>query len=142
MGQIILNQITITPLKKIITPGGSVLHAMKNIDIGYSGFGETYFSIINGMSIKAWKLHKSMILNFVVPLGKVKFVFCTKDKDEFKEIIIGEESYSRITVPAGIIFGFQGLFSPYSIVMNVANLIHDPFEIERYEKNEICYNWH
>jgi dTDP-4-dehydrorhamnose 3,5-epimerase len=141
MGNIILDKITITPLKRIIAPGGNVLHAIKNTDTGYYGFGETYFSIINGMSIKAWKLHKFMILNLVVPFGKVKFVFCTKDKIKFREIIIGEDNYSRITVPAGIIFGFQGLISPYSIVMNVANIPHDPFETERYEMDEIYYNW-
>ena len=36
-------------------------------------FGEVYFSSIKPKSVKAWKLHKKMTLNIVVPVGKVRF---------------------------------------------------------------------
>ena len=42
-------------------------------------FGEIYFSNINSLCIKAWKKHKIMTLNLIVPIGKVRFVFHDKN---------------------------------------------------------------
>ena len=75
MSESSLEDIKITPLSTFDVDGGSVLHAIKKDDIGYVGLGEVYFSYVNPNAIKAWKLHKRMTLNLVVPLGKVRFVF-------------------------------------------------------------------
>ena len=45
--------------------------------------------------------------------------------------IIGEDNYSRITVPPKIWFGFKGLSSRTSYILNISNLSHDPSEVER-----------
>ena len=47
-----------TPLSIIETEGGNVLHAMKASDVGFSSFGESYFSIIESGVVKGWKLHR------------------------------------------------------------------------------------
>jgi len=115
-----LVDILVTPLKRIKTEGGDVMHALKNSENGYNGFGEVYFSWVEQGAIKAWKCHQSMTLNLVVPLGEVRFVFYCKallaeqiyqPDNEFRIEKIGNERYSRITVPPGIWFGFQGLTS-------------------------------
>ena len=41
------HDIMITPLARITTVGGDVLHAMKKNDQGYSDFGEAYFSLVS-----------------------------------------------------------------------------------------------
>jgi hypothetical protein len=38
------DNIHVTPLKRITTEGGDVMHALKNSDTGFNGFGEVYFS--------------------------------------------------------------------------------------------------
>ena len=48
MGQVSLDDIIVTPLKKIPTGGGDVFHAIKNSDNGFNGFGEVYFWILAG----------------------------------------------------------------------------------------------
>jgi len=140
MGKVSTNQILITPLKRIHIEGGDVLHGMKRSDPGYVDFGEAYFSIIEEGAIKAWKRHLRMTLNFVVPLGEVLFVFIDH-RGKAREEIVGENRYVRLTIPPGIWFGFKGLFSPYSMLMNVADISHDSTEIERRNLNEIEYNW-
>ena len=75
MGTVSVDQIQVTPLKRIPVDGGDVLHAIKNGDLGYAGFGEAYFSIVELGTIKAWKRHLRMTLNLVVPVGQVIFVF-------------------------------------------------------------------
>ena len=141
MGKITgIDDIIVTPLKTISVNGGDVLHGLKNGDTGFVGFGEVYFSKVGQNSIKAWKLHSKMTLNLIVPFGEVKFVFCDKSSN-FREEVIGLNNYARITVPPLIWFGFLGLFHEDSIVMNLADIIHDANEVERKNLNEIEYKW-
>ena len=137
----LLDQIRVTPLQQISTPGGDVWHALKSTEESFQGFGEAYFSWVEAESIKAWKQHLRMTMNLVVPIGTVRFVFCDLLNHSFREEEIGESNYARITVPPKIWFGFQGMSAKPSLVLNVANLPHDPAEVERKMKEEIYFNW-
>lgn len=139
MGTVNLENIIITPLKRIELDGGDVLHALKNNEVGYDVFGEAYFSSIKFDVIKGWKLHTKMTMNLIVPVGDVKFVFY--NEKTFRVIEIGEKSYSRITVPPGIWFGFKGIGLNNNLVLNIANLRHDPEEVQRKNNSEINFNW-
>ena len=142
MGVVSLDDIIVTPLKRIPTVGGDVMQGLKKSDNGFNGFGEVYFSWVEQGAIKAWKCHKLMTLNLVVPLGEVSFVFhLTKQKNNFRTENIGEERYVRLTVPPGIWFGFQGLSFGYSLLMNVIDQEHDPDEVLRKEISEFDYAW-
>lgn len=136
-----LDDILITPLARIATTGGDVLHAMKQSDVGYAGFGEAYFSWIATGAIKAWKRHTRMTMNVVVPVGRVRFVFRLDGGDEFRVQEIGVDCYARLTVPPGIWFGFQGLAEPQSLVLNIASIPHDPNEVQRLALSDIQYDW-
>ena len=120
---------------------GNVLHAIKKTDPGFVNFGEAYFSMINFNVVKAWKLHQSMTLNLVVPIGTVLFVFFLPDENIFKEIVIGEDNYQRINVPPGIWFGFKGLHESDSLIMNIADIEHNPDEVSRKTIDEFKYKW-
>lgn len=142
MGDVTLEQIIVNPLKHIATPGGGVMHAMKSGDSGFCGFGEAYFSWVENGAIKAWKQHMCMTLNLVVPVGQVRFVFCEEDSAAgFRQEIIGESRYVRLTVPPGIWFGFQGLAHPRSMVLNLADMAHDPGECLRKNLTDINFDW-
>ena len=142
MGVVSLNDILVTPLKRIPTDGGDVMQVLKNSDNGFNCFGEVYFSWVEHGAIKAWKCHKHMTLNLVVPLGEVSFVFhLTNQKNSFRDEIIGEERYVRLTVPPGIWFGFQGRGSGQSLLMNLADMTHDTDEVLRKSVSEFNYNW-
>ena len=142
MGTLNLNDILVTPLKRIPTEGGDVLHALKNSDTGFSGFGEVYFSWVEQGIIKAWKCHQRMTLNLVVPMGEVSLVFyLTNQKNNFRTETIGEKRYVRLTVPPGIWFGFQGIAFKRSLLMNIADMAFDPNEVLRKKTSEIVYSW-
>ena len=139
-----LADIMVTPLRRIEVAGGDVLHAMKQNEAGYAGFGEAYFSLVSADVVKAWKRHTQMTMNVVVPVGQVRFVFRCDNTDgieEFRVEEIGVDRFVRITVPPGIWFGFQGLHTPQSLLLNIANIPHDPNEIERLALNNINYDW-
>jgi len=138
--------VVVTPLKVIDAVGGVVLQAMKASDRGYDGFGEVYFSTIEKAAIKGWKRHKKMKLNLVVPVGVVRFVIFDDRKDSltmgnYSEIILSRENYSRLTVPPMVWLGFQGTEDGTSILLNIANISHDPAEIDHMRLDEIKFDW-
>ena len=135
-----LNKIIITSLAQIKVPGGDVYHSIKKNEDGYKGFGEAYFSFIKKNAIKGWKKHKDMSLNLTVPVGKVLFVFMDGNNN-FREEIIGEKFYNRVTVPPGLWFGFKNLSRSKSLILNIADICHDPKEVVSCDLNKIPYNW-
>ena len=141
MGNISIPEVLVTPLDRKSAEGGAVYHAMKSHDRGYAGFGEAYFSWILPKYRKGWKLHMHMTMNLIVPIGKVKFVFYSEKYDCFREEIIGEDIYQRITVPPNIWFAFTGLAEPSNLVLNLASIPHDPEEVIKRSMNSINYNW-
>ena len=139
-----INDVLLTPLDIIETLGGNIMHAMKEIDAGFYGFGEAYFSEVNFNSIKAWKRHKEMTLNLVVPIGKIKFVLFDNregSNNQFQEITISRDNYFRLTVPPMVWVGFKGLSKNGSLLLNIANIGHDPLEVDRKNIKEIEFNW-
>ena len=140
MGRVSLNEICVTPLKRISVTGGDVLHAMKKSDPGYVDFGEAYFSMVEFGAIKAWKRHLQMTLNLVVPIGEVQFVLIDS-VGLIREERIGEGHYARLTIPPGIWFGFQGVSKKTALLLNIADIEHSPDEVERKELDEVKYDW-
>ena len=118
------------------------MHGLKKSDNGFNGFGEVYISWVEQGAIKAWKCHQRMTLNLVVPMGEVSFVFhLTNQKNKFRTENIGDERYVRLTVPPRIWFGFQGRGSGQSLLMNLADMAHEPDEVIRKKTSEFVYNW-
>ena len=136
-----LNTIKETPLKNITIDGGNVMHALKATEKNFNGFGEAYFSCVNFAAIKAWKLHTKMTMNLIVPKGVIKFVFYEHETSQLLEKVIGDNNYSRLTVPPGLWFGFQGVSKKESLLLNIADIPHDPLEVQRKLTSEIDYNW-
>ena len=134
-----------TKLNIISTPGGDVLHAMKNIDNGFVDFGEAYFSEIEFDKVKAWKRHTKMTLNLVVPIGRIKFVLFDDRMPghsiQFQEIKMSRENYFRLTIPPMIWVGFQGLYEPGSLLLNISDIPHNPDEVDNKSINEIDFDW-
>jgi len=139
-----IKDVLVTKLAIIDTVGGNVMHAIKVSSVGYKSFGEAYFSQVDKGAIKAWKRHKKMTLNLVVPVGKIKFVLFDDRKisnTQFQEVVISKSEYYRLTVPPMIWIGFQGLLDGSSMLLNIANIEHDPNEVDRKEIDKINYDW-
>lgn len=143
--------VIVTPLKQIYHPKGDVFHAMKCVDPGFEGFGEAYFSsIIHGL-VKAWKRHSKMTLNLVCIIGKIHFVLydgreSSPTKGQFMEITLSPEAsntYSRLTIPPGVWMAFVGIGEGKSLLLNVANIPHDPMEQVNIpiEESEIVFDF-
>lgn len=139
-----LDGVILTPLKQITHPKGDVYHAMKRVDPGYIDFGEAYFSTIFCGAVKAWKRHFRMTLNLVCLVGKVHFVLFDAREwsitfGQFMEFTLSPESpelYNRITIPPGIWMAFIGIAEGKSMLLNIADIPHDPTEQENIPAEE------
>lgn len=133
----------LTKEKIINLSNGDVMHAIKKNSNGFVGFGEAYFSSIKYNAIKAWKRHNKMYLNLTVPFGKVHFtIFDDKNNlENFAEHILSSENYLRLTIPPGVWVGFKGLSKPHSLVLNVADILHEDKEVEKLDRDDIQYDW-
>lgn len=141
-----IDGVFITQLKVIPAAEGSVLHAMKQGDSGECGFGEAYFSTVEPGAVKGWKRHRRMTLNLMVPVGEVRFVLFderqgSSTKGEFMEERLSPRHYVRLTVPPGLWVGFQGCGSGLNMVLNIADMPHDPDELDRLDLNAISFDW-
>ena len=146
MDKINIERVILTPLKKIDHPLGDVFHGMKKSDDGFAGFGEAYFTAISENQIKGWNKHKTMTLNLVVPVGKVIFVLYNARKrcrtiNNFFKVELSPDNYQRLTVPPGVWMAFKGKSNETNLILNIANMEHDPDEIERLDLDHISYNW-
>ena len=146
MDEIDIEGLILTPLKQIHHPKGDVLHGLKKSDAEYSSFGEAYFSTINNGEIKGWNKHKMMILNLIVPFGEVTFVIYDKressrSKGKFFKVTLSQANYQRLTVPPGLWLAFEGKSNDINLILNIADMEHDPDEIEKMDLNKIPYNF-
>lgn len=138
--------VKINPQKIIDLEGGDVMHGLKSSDQTFKGFGEAYFSLIEPNTIKAWKMHTTMTLNLLVPIGKVRFVLISdssdfNDTDSYQEVTLSTDNYSRLTVSPNIWFGFQGLSKEKSMLLNIADIEHDPNEVIRKKIEDMPFKW-
>lgn len=120
----------LTPLKRITTPKGDVLHALKAGEASFQGFGEAYLTCILPGETKGWKKHQRMTLNLVVTVGNVRFYVRSVDGELVKHFDIGERNYARLTVPPGYWVAFENQGSAMAMILNVASIEHDPAEAD------------
>ncbi len=130
-----IEEVLLTPLRVIKGESGDIMHALKQQEESFQGFGEAYFSTIHSQAVKGWKKHRKMILNVIVPVGKIKFVLydarlASKSYQTIQEIILSAENYQRLTVPPGIWMAFQGIGESDNILLNIASIPHDPLEAD------------
>ena len=94
---VMIDGITLHPLKQIAVPKGDVWHAFKCTDEGFVGFGEAYFTHIDSGAVKGWKRHNRYTLNLVVVQGAVRFVLYddregSVTKGQFAEVTLSPKS--------------------------------------------------
>lgn len=143
-----IDGVRVTPLRRIPDERGAILHMLREDDPAFERFGEIYFSLVYPAVIKGWHRHRSMTLNYAVPVGMIKLV-CYDDRPEsptrgaVQEVHVGELDYALVTIPPLVWNGFKGEGTKPALVANCATLPHDPDEIERLDpaSDQIPYDW-
>lgn len=141
--------VKLTNLKQIVDKRGAVFHIMRNDSDSFSKFGEAYISKVNSGITKGWKFHYKMIQNFTVVFGKMKIVLFdnrteSKTKGFINEFILDDlANYYRLTIPKNIWYSFKSLNTDFTLLLNIADLVHDSLESKNLELNNetVPYKW-
>ena len=143
-----IDGVLVTPLARIADERGTILHMLRADAPHFLGFGEIYFSTVYPGGIKGWHIHRSMTLNYAVPVGRIKLVLyddrpASPSRGVLEEHFVGEDNYVLVTVPPMVWNGFKGIGIGTAVVANCANLPHDPSEIDRLDPFDpsIPYDW-
>ena len=143
-----IDGVQIIPLKIIPDERGAIMHGVRKDNI-LNEFGEVYFSRVNFNAIKGWHVHETMTLNYICVYGQVRLVLHdlreqSPTRGETQEILMGPDNYCLAHIPPGVANGVKGLWSPYSLICNVASEPHDPNKkMRRIHPDEgiIRYDW-
>ena len=133
--------------KIIPTDGGAVMHALKRSDPSFTGFGEAYFSVVNVGCIRGWKRHLKMTSNLVVPAGKMRFVLIDQRANSSTHgaiddlMLSADDHYRRLSIPPGIWTAFKSLHAPRTLLLNIADIEHDPDEVEHRPLDHFTVDW-
>lgn len=136
--------VRLTRLKIIEGDSGRIMHGIRSDDETFLGFGEVYFSTVNGGEIKSWRKHKEVTLNLLVPHGQIRFVLCDDrqtPKPVFWEVTLSLQNYFRLTVPPGIWLAFQGVTPSTNMLLDLIDAHHDPNEADKLPLEAIPYRW-
>ena len=143
-----IDGVFISPLRQIPDERGKIMHMLRCDAERFAGFGEIYFSCVYPGAIKAWHIHKRMVLNYAVPHGHIKLVLYdnregSPTQGQQLEIFMGADNYCLVTIPPMVWNGFKGLGTEIALVANCASIPHDPEEIERLDPFDpsIPYDW-
>lgn len=143
-----IDGVQIIPLRQILDERGKVMHMLRADAAHFASFGEIYFSAVHPGAVKAWHVHRRMVLNYAVPVGKIKLALfddrpASPTRGEVQEIFLGPENYQLVVIPPLVWNGFKGLGTETSLVANCASIPHDPAEIDRLDPldNAIPYDW-
>src|SRR5207245_9211670 len=109
-----IDGVRIDALRQIADERGAIYHFLRADDAAFERFGEIYFSLVHPGWVKGWHLHKEMVLNYAVPVGRIHLVLYddrerSRTRGLVQEIEVGVGSYVRVRVPAYVWNGFIGL---------------------------------
>ena len=142
-----IGDVTVEPRSIIADATGAVLHGWRVTGTS-APVAEVYCSVIRGGAIKAWKRHRQMTQRLLVPSGRVLIVIYDSRAESatsgsVMEIESGRDAYGLVIIPPLLWYGFAGIASGESIIVNSPDLIHDPTEIERLDSHtdKIPYDW-
>ena len=128
--------LTVTQLSELSDPRGSVLHMLRCDVPEFTRFGECYFSEILPGAVKAWKRHRAQTQNLAVPVGRIRTVIYDERAGsptcgQLKSLEMGRpDAYLLLCIPPGLWYGFECLSATPALIVNCADMPHDPEEGE------------
>ena len=140
--------VEIRQLNVLADDRGAVLHMLRADAPHFQRFGEIYFSVVNPGVVKAWRRHRSAVMNLAVPVGEaIIAIFDDRGDSPMEGVVMdiptGQSDYRLITIPAGVWTGFMAVSDHPAVIANCATEPHDPAEVDRRPADDpaIPYVW-
>lgn len=144
-----IDGVWVTELGQYNDTRGAVLHMLRSDVPEFTSFGECYFSEVLPGAIKAWKLHSRQTQNLAVPVGRIRLVIYddranSRTRGNLMILELGRpDAYVRLRIPPELWYGFMCISSVPALLVNCADLPHDPLESKslRIDDSSIPYTF-
>lgn len=140
----------IKKLVKRVDERGFVMEMLRSDDPFFEKFGQNYVSVCNPGFVKGWHYHSKQRDNFAVVKGNGKLVLydCrenSKTKGEINEFIMGEKNTILVSIPKGVMHGFECVGDESCYFVNCPTEPYnsknpDEFRVNPFDNN-IPYKW-
>jgi len=129
---------------------GFLIELLRSDEEAFKEFGQVYLTTCYPGVVKGWHYHKKQMDNFICVKGMAKVVLYDNRENsptygEVNEFFIGEQNYSRITIPPMVIHGFKGVSKEMAYIINCPNKLYNYDNPDEYrlpfDSDEIPYNW-
>lgn len=146
----IIKGVTLTKLRVIKGPKGSIIKLLDSSSEILKKSKEIYFSTIYFNKIKGWNLHKKMTVNLACIVGKIKIILYDNRKNSKTYKTINKFKLSKkklflLTIPPNIWFSFKNedVKKKECVLINCASIKHDSKEYLKKAINnkDIPYKW-
>lgn len=107
---------------------GDIRKIINKCDNNFKGFGEAYLTNVKFKEIKGFKLHTKMVLNLFVISGEIMFYMVNEQSNQKCEVTISEKLPKILTIQPNIWMAFEGKTNAQNVLLNIANIKHDPKE--------------
>ena len=128
--------VRLEPLKAFEDDRGALLHVLRADSPLFTRFGEVYLSEIKPGVMKGWKRHLRMTQHLAVPSGRVKFAMHDDRPDSPTAGVTAAyelgrpDAYALLVVPPLVWYAWACLGDRPALLVNCADLPHDPAESE------------
>lgn len=137
-------------LKKHVDERGFVMEMLRSDDSFFEKFGQNYVSVCNPGYVKGWHYHSKQRDNFAVIRGKGRLVLYdrregSKTKGEVNEFIMGDDNTILVSVPKGVLHGFECIGNEPVYFVNCPSEPYsqekpDEFRVDPFD-NKIPFKW-
>lgn len=145
-----IDGVIVKRLRVIPDERGFLIELLRSDEEAFKEFGQVYLTTCYPGVVKGWHYHKKQMDNFVCIKGMAKVVLYDRRKNsstygEVNEFFIGEQNYSRITIPPNVVHGFKSVSKEMTYIINCPDKLYnydnpDEYRIP-YDSEEIPYNW-
>jgi dTDP-4-dehydrorhamnose 3,5-epimerase len=142
--------VIVKPLRVIPDERGWLMEIIRRDDPFFTGFGQTYLTVVHPGVVKGWHWHRKQTDHFCVIKGMAKVVLFDRregspTKGEVNEFFPGEANPLVVVIPPGVLHGMKGVSAEPAYLLNLTtepfdHANPDEFRVPPHD-NDIPYDW-
>jgi dTDP-4-dehydrorhamnose 3,5-epimerase len=146
----VIEGVIVKPLRVMADERGWLMEIIRRDDPFFTGFGQTYITVVHPGVVKGWHWHQRQTDHFCVVKGMAKVVlFDRRDgsptKGEVNEFFLGEKNPSVVVIPNGVLHGMKGIGTESAFLLNLTTEPYnhddpDEFRVPPHDGG-IPYDW-
>jgi dTDP-4-dehydrorhamnose 3,5-epimerase len=146
----VIDGVSVKQLRVVADERGWLMEIIRRDDPFFTGFGQSYLTVVYPGVVKGWHWHRRQTDHFCVIRGMAKVVLYDRregspTKGEINEFFLGEVNPAVVVIPHGVLHGMKGISSDPAFLLNLTTEPYnhadpDEFRVPPHDK-DVPYDW-